>query len=86
LVHVRFNEEHQGSSSPASAETRSGWVSSPVSPDRAATSQASAAGNAAKQGGRSEARDIFAALYGSFTEGFAAADLKEVKALREELT
>ena len=50
---------------------------------RAATSLARLWG---EQGRRTEARDLLAALYGSFTEGFDTADLKDAKALLEELT
>jgi class 3 adenylate cyclase/predicted ATPase len=38
-----------------------------------------------KQGRRGEARDLLAPLYASFTEGFDTQDLKEAKALLEEL-
>jgi len=38
-----------------------------------------------KQGRRGEARDLLAPIYGWFTEGFDARDLKEAKALLEEL-
>src|SRR6516162_5748025 len=38
-----------------------------------------------QQGRRGEARDLLAPLYGSFTEGFDTADLKEAKALLNEL-
>jgi len=37
------------------------------------------------QGRRGEARELLAPVYGSFTEGFDTADLKEAKALLEEL-
>jgi predicted ATPase len=37
------------------------------------------------QGRRNEARDLLAPIYGWFTEGFDALDLKEAKALLEEL-
>ena len=37
------------------------------------------------QGKRTEARDLLAPVYGWFTEGFDTADLKETKALLEEL-
>jgi predicted ATPase len=37
------------------------------------------------QGRRTEARDLLAPVYGWFTEGFDTADLKEAKALLEEL-
>jgi class 3 adenylate cyclase/predicted ATPase len=37
------------------------------------------------QGRRSEARDLLSPIYGRFTEGFETADLKEAKALLEEL-
>ena len=37
------------------------------------------------QGRRAEARDLLAPVYGWFTEGFETADLKETKALLEEL-
>jgi predicted ATPase len=40
----------------------------------------------ADQGRRMEARELLAPLYGSFTEGFDTQDLKEAKALLEELT
>ena len=39
-----------------------------------------------EQGRRTEARDLLAPLYGWFTEGFDTADLKEAKALLDELT
>ena len=35
--------------------------------------------------GRAEARDVLAPAYGWFTEGFDAPDLKEAKALLDEL-
>ena len=38
------------------------------------------------QGKPAEARDLLASVYGWFTEGFETADLKEAKALLEELT
>jgi len=38
-----------------------------------------------EQGRRGEARDLLAPLYGSFTEGFDTPDLKDAKALLEEL-
>jgi class 3 adenylate cyclase/predicted ATPase len=38
------------------------------------------------QGRRAEARDFLAPVYGWFTEGFAMPDLKEAKALLDELT
>jgi hypothetical protein len=38
------------------------------------------------QSKRTEARDLLAPVYGWFTEGFDTADLKEAKALLEELT
>jgi predicted ATPase len=37
------------------------------------------------QGRRAEARDLLAPVYGWFTEGFETADLKEAKALLDEL-
>jgi predicted ATPase len=37
------------------------------------------------QGRRAEARDLLAPVYGWFTEGFDTPDLKEVKALLDEL-
>jgi predicted ATPase len=37
------------------------------------------------QGKCTEARDLLAAIYGWFTEGFDALDLKEAKALLDEL-
>jgi predicted ATPase len=39
-----------------------------------------------EQGRRAEARDLLTPVYGSFTEGFDTADLKEVKAMLNELT
>jgi predicted ATPase len=39
----------------------------------------------ADQGRRAEARDLVAPVYGWFTEGFDTADLKEAKALLDEL-
>jgi predicted ATPase len=38
-----------------------------------------------EQGRRTEARELLAPLYGSFTEGFDTADLKEAKALLDAL-
>ncbi|MBV8454737.1 MAG: tetratricopeptide repeat protein [Deltaproteobacteria bacterium] len=38
-----------------------------------------------KQGRRDEARSMLAEIYGWFTEGFDTADLKEAKALLDEL-
>ena len=38
------------------------------------------------QGRRAEARDLLAPIYGWFTEGFDTPDLKEAKALLDELT
>ena len=38
-----------------------------------------------EQGRRTEARDLLAPVYGSFTEGFDTQDLKEAKALLDEL-
>ena len=38
------------------------------------------------QGKRDEARDLLAPVYGWFTEGFDTLDLKEAKALLEELS
>jgi predicted ATPase len=37
------------------------------------------------QGRRAEARDLLAPVYGWFTEGFETPDLKEAKALLDEL-
>jgi predicted ATPase len=39
----------------------------------------------AKQGRRAEAHDVLAPVYGWFTEGFDTADLKDAKALLDEL-
>ena len=39
----------------------------------------------AKQGRRAEARAMLAEVYNWFTEGFDTADLKDAKALLEEL-
>ena len=39
-----------------------------------------------KQGKKEEARQMLAEIYGWFTEGFATADLKEAKALLDELS
>jgi class 3 adenylate cyclase/tetratricopeptide (TPR) repeat protein len=50
---------------------------------RAATSLAQLWG---EQGRRAEARDLLAPVYGWFTEGFDTADLKEARALLDELT
>jgi predicted ATPase len=38
------------------------------------------------QGKRTEARDLLRPIYGWFTEGFDTLDLKEAKALLDELT
>jgi predicted ATPase len=40
----------------------------------------------AKQGRRNEARTMLAEIYGWFTEGLDTADLKDAKALLDELT
>jgi predicted ATPase len=40
----------------------------------------------AKQGRRDEARAMLADIYGWFTEGFDTADLKEAKALLDQLS
>ena len=39
-----------------------------------------------KQGKKEEARDLLSEIYDWFTEGFDTADLKEAKALLEELS
>ena len=39
-----------------------------------------------RQGKTAEAQQLLAEIYGWFTEGFDTADLKEAKALLEELT
>ncbi len=39
-----------------------------------------------RQGKRDEARKLLAEIYGWFTEGFDTADLKDAKALLDELT
>ena len=41
---------------------------------------------AREQGRRDEARTMLADIYGWFTEGFDTADLKDAKALLEELS
>ena len=38
-----------------------------------------------EQGKRDEARELLAAVYGWFTEGFDTLDLKQAKALLDEL-
>ena len=38
------------------------------------------------RGRRAEARDLLAPVYGWFSEGFATPDLKEAKALLDELS
>jgi hypothetical protein len=38
------------------------------------------------QGKRREARDLLARVYGCFTEGFDTLDLKEARALLDDLT
>jgi predicted ATPase len=38
-----------------------------------------------EHGRRDEARDLLVPLYGSFTEGFHTQDLKEAKALLDQL-
>ena len=40
----------------------------------------------ADQGKRTEAHDLLAPVYGWFTEGFDTADLKDAKALLDELS
>jgi predicted ATPase len=49
-------------------------------------SATSLAGLLGEQGRRVEARDLLAPVYGWFSEGFDTADLKEAKALLDELT
>jgi hypothetical protein len=39
-----------------------------------------------KQGHRDQARSVLAAIYNWFTEGFDTADLKDAKALLDELS
>ena len=39
-----------------------------------------------RQSRKAEARHLLAQIYGSFTEGFDTADLKEAKALLEDLS
>lgn len=39
-----------------------------------------------QQGKKEEAHEMLAEIYGWFTEGFDTADLKEAKALLEDLT
>jgi predicted ATPase len=39
----------------------------------------------ADQGNHTQARDLLAPVYGWFTEGFDTADLKDAKALLDEL-
>ena len=39
----------------------------------------------AERGKRAQARDLLAPVYGWFTEGFDTADLKDAKALLDEL-
>ena len=39
-----------------------------------------------QQGKKEEARQLLAEVYGWFTEGFDTADLREAKALSEELS
>jgi hypothetical protein len=46
----------------------------------------SLAGYAREIGKRHEARAMLAEIYGSFNEGFDTADLKDAKALLDELT
>ena len=56
---------------------------------RAKTAELRAATSLARlwrdQGKRAEARDLLAPVYGWFTEGFDTADLKDAKALLDEL-
>lgn len=42
-------------------------------------------GHDPEQGKRAEAHDLLAPVYGWFTEGFDTADLKDAKALLDEL-
>ena len=50
-----------------------------------AASAARSSKDLARQGKRAEARNLLAGVYGWFTEGFDTADLKQAKALLEEL-
>ena len=49
------------------------------------TSRFQARGQSTRPGQRDEARELLAPVYGWFTEGFDTRDLKEAKALLDEL-
>ena len=54
-------------------------------PSAASGSNGSCVSTVSGHGRRAEARDLLAPIYGWFTEGFDTADLKEAKALLDEL-
>ena len=58
----------------AASQITPNYVPRPVSP-----------GCGRDQGKRAEGRDLLAPVYGWFTEGFDTADLKDAKALLDEL-
>jgi hypothetical protein len=53
---------------------------------RVGTTHRNEHGAPGEQGKRDQARELLATVYGSFTEGFDTLDLKEVKALLDELS
>ena len=55
-------------------------------PDRANCARPQASPGCANQGKRDEARTMLADTYNWFTEGFDTADLKDAKALLDELS
>ena len=57
----------------------------PASGGRARLSSAPLARLWVEQGERQKAHDVLAPVYGWFTEGFDTADLKDAKALLDEL-
>jgi len=57
----------------------------PVKTEAEKEEQKTASGRQADQGKVQQARELLAPVYGWFTEGFDTPDLKEAKALLEEL-
>ena len=67
------------------SSSASSWLGlGPVPPETSAAT--SLARLRRDQGKRDEARDLLAAVYGWFTEGFDTLDLKEAKNLLDELS
>ncbi len=81
-LHLRRGDETEAAGDFLEAITVARRVGSKAFELRATTSLARLL---AKQGNRDEARAMLAEIYGQFTEGFDTADLKDAKALLDEL-